>query len=320
MSEGGTRPVVDRRADTRRAALRATDHAVRALTPALLLHAYTGQGGLATPRGGKGWHARECPCGDRGEARRQPCGWAASSGLLEGRSVVVSSQRPEAAPEPSSVSDELRRVFTVPALKRSCVAIMVIGLLAPLANVATLTFHDSARQTANAFTSINAGVFLALLLGVLGTTGSSRLPPGFGPAYRRAVGVKARAYGLVGAASVLLLGLEAAAVMLPIIHARGLRTPSFSVIDAYFQREIVVGARLALLGSAIGIIAVRRGLAVTCIIGFMAGEAVAAAAIPFVRNYGPIGALNAFSDPSHHHQLAVASALQSHSAGRSRHS
>ena len=49
----------------------------------------------------------------------------------------------------------------------------------------------------------------------------------------------------------------------------------------------------------------RRGLAVTYIIGFMAGEAVAAAAIPFVRNYGPIGALNAFSDPSHHHQLAV---------------
>lgn len=215
-------------------------------------------------------------------------------------------QRHEVAPGPSSVTDELRRVFTVPALKRSCLAIMVIGVLAPLANVATLTFHDSARQTANAFTSMNAGVFLALLLGVLGTTGSSRLPPGFGPAYRRSVGVKARAYGIVGAASVLLLGLEAAAVTLPIIDARGLRTPSLHVIDAFSQREIVAGARLALLGTAIGIIAVRRWLAVTCAIGFMAVEAVAAAAIPFVRNYGPIGALNAFSDPSHHHhQLSV---------------
>jgi len=217
----------------------------------------------------------------------------------------VSNQPHEVAPGPWPVTDELRRVFTVPALKRSCVAIMVVGVLAPLANVATLAVHDSARQTADAFTSINAGVFLALLLGVLGTTGSSRLPPGFGPRYRRAVGVKARAYGLAGAASVLLLGFEAAAVALPIIHARGLRTPSSHVIDAYFAREIVAGARLALVGTAIGIIAVRRWLAVTCVIGFMAAEAVAAAAIPFIRNYGPIGALNAFSDPSHHHQLSV---------------
>ncbi len=80
-------------------------------------------------------------------------------------------QRHELAPGPSSVTDELRRVLTVPARKYSCLAIMVVGVLAPLANVATLTVHNSARETAKAFTSINAGVFLALLLGVLGTTG-----------------------------------------------------------------------------------------------------------------------------------------------------
>jgi hypothetical protein len=104
--------------------------------------------------------------------------------------------------------DEVRGVFTASALRRVCVTAVIIGLLAPLANVASLSVHASARETANAFTSINAGVFLALLLGVLGTTGSVALPPGFGPAYRRAVGAKARAYGLIGAVSVLVLGLE----------------------------------------------------------------------------------------------------------------
>jgi hypothetical protein len=185
------------------------------------------------------------------------------------------------------------------------VAITVIGILAPLANAATLTRHDSPHQTANAFTSMNAGVFLALLLGVLGTTGSARLPVDFGPPYRRAVGAKARAYGMVGAASVLVLGGIAAAVALPIIHARGIATPSSTVIGAYVERETVAGARLALLGVAIGLVAIRRRPAVMGLITFLILEALAEAYLPFIKNYGPIGALDAFSDPSHHHQLSV---------------
>jgi hypothetical protein len=184
-------------------------------------------------------------------------------------------------------------------------AILVLGLLAPLANAASLGAHDPPRVTANAFTSVNAGVFLALLLGVLGTTGPARLPAGVGPSYRRAIGAKARAYGLVGAGSVLLLAGLAAAVALPIIHARGVASPSSPVVAEYIQREAVAGTRLALLGVAIGIVAVGRWRAIIGLVGFLVVEAIAEAYIPFVKNYGPIGALNAFSDPSHHHQLSV---------------
>jgi hypothetical protein len=66
------------------------------------------------------------------------------------------------------------------------------------------------------------------------------------------------------------------------MHARGLTPPSSHVLEAYFQREVIAGARLALLGTAIGILAVRRWLAVACLIGFMAVEAVAEAAISFL--------------------------------------
>jgi hypothetical protein len=185
------------------------------------------------------------------------------------------------------------------------VAIIVIGVLAPIANAATLTVHDSARQTANAFTSMNAGVLLALLLGILGTTGAARLPADVGPTYRRAIGAKARAYGLVGAAAVVILGGLAAAVALPIIHARGNAAPSSTVIVAYFERETAAGARLALLGVAIGIVAVRRLPALIGLITLLVVEAIAESYVPFIKNDGPMGALNAFSDPSHHHQLSV---------------
>lgn len=179
-------------------------------------------------------------------------------------------------------------------------------MIAPLANASTLTVHSSPRETANAFTSINAGVFLALLLGVFGTTGSARLPAVAGVSYRRAIGAKARVYGLVGGGAVVLLSALAAAVALPIIHSRGIAAPSSAVVAAYVQREIVAGVRLALVGVAIGVVAVGRWRAFAALIGFLALEAVAEAYVPFIKNYGPLGALNAFSDPSHHHQLSVA--------------
>jgi hypothetical protein len=192
-----------------------------------------------------------------------------------------------------------------PALRRTVLGILALGVLAPLANAASLSAHDSPRVTANAFTSLNAGVLLALLLGVLGTTGAARVPAGVGPTYRRAIGAKARAYGLVGAGSVLVLAGLAAAVALPIIHARGLASPSSHVVGEYIQREAIAGARLALLGVAIGIVAVGRWRAIIGLICFLVVEAIAEAYSPFVKYYGPIGALNAFSDPSHHHQLSV---------------
>ena len=201
----------------------------------------------------------------------------------------------------------MRRVFTTPALRRACVLVLVlaVGILATLANAASLGAHDPPRVTANAFTSLNAGVFLALLLGVLGTTGPAHVEVGDRLKYRRAIGAKARAYGLVGAGSVLVLAALAAAVALPIIHARGIASPSSRVVVEYIQREAIAGARLALLGVAIGIVAHTRWRAVLGLLAFLILEAVAEGHVPFIKNYGPIGALNAFSDPSHHHQLSV---------------
>jgi hypothetical protein len=190
-------------------------------------------------------------------------------------------------------------------LWRSCAALIAIGVLGAVVNAKGLAANDTPRQTANAFTSINAGVLLAMLLGVLGTTGDSRLPPSVGLGYRRALGAKARAYGLVGIASVLLLGGVAAAIALPIIHAQGIPSPSSRVVTDYIERETIAGARLALIGVAIGVLAVDRRRALIALICFLVVEAVAEAHVPFIRDYGPLGALNAFSDPSHRHQLAT---------------
>lgn len=201
---------------------------------------------------------------------------------------------------------ELRQLWRTPVLRRSCLILLTLGALAPLANASTLTRGDSARETANVFTSLNAGVLLALLLGVLGTTGSSRVSAEPGPRYRRAVGTKARAYGLAGVLAVLLLAAVAAALGLAVIHSRGLVSPASSTVLDYIQRESVSALRLALVGVAIGLVAGSRWLAVAGLAVFLAAEAVAETFSPFIRDYGPIGALNAFSDPSHHHQLPVA--------------
>jgi hypothetical protein len=217
----------------------------------------------------------------------------------------MSTATSEVARAPSPVLAELRRVATTSALRRSCVAVLLLGVLAPLANTASLTVRDSPHQTANAFTSLNAGVFLAMVLGVLGTTGAAHLPSKDGPAYRRAVGAKARAYGLVGIGTVLVLAAFAAAIALPLIQARGLATPSSPVVVEYVQREAVAAARLAVIGVAIGVVVAVRWRAVGTLITFLVVDGIAELQVPFVKNYGPIGALNAFSDPSHHHQLSV---------------
>jgi hypothetical protein len=200
---------------------------------------------------------------------------------------------------------ELRQIWRTPALRWSCVVILALGALAPLANTSTLTRDASARETANAFTSINAAVLLALLLGVLGTTGSARVSARPGPRFRRAVGAKARAYGLVGVAAVFFVAAVAAAVALPVIHNRGLASPASSTVLDYVQREAVSALRLALVGVAIGLVAGSRRSALVALGVFLAAEGVAEGYSPFIRDYGPIGALNAFSDPSHHHQLPL---------------
>jgi hypothetical protein len=217
--------------------------------------------------------------------------------------VAVSTSR--GASTSSGLAAELRQVWRTPALRRTCVVILALGVLAPLANTSTLTRGASARETANAFTSINAAVLLALLLGVLGTTGSARVSAQPGLPFRRSVGTKARAYGLAGVVAVFFLAALAAAIGLPMIHSRGLVSPASSTVLDYVQREAIAALRLALVGVAIGLVAGSRWRALAGLAIFLFAEAVAEGYSPFIRDYGPIGALNAFSDPSHHHQLPV---------------
>lgn len=190
-------------------------------------------------------------------------------------------------------------------MRWSCIVILALGVLAPWANTASLSRADPPKETANAFTSLNAAVLLALLLGVLGTTGAARITEPPGPAFRRAAGAKARAYGLVGVACVLALAALAAGIAMPLIHARGLASPASGVITDYIAREAVASLRLALVGVALGLLAGGRGRALASLLAFLVVEGVAESVVPLVRDYGPIGALNAFSDPSHHHQLSV---------------
>jgi hypothetical protein len=190
-------------------------------------------------------------------------------------------------------------------MRWSCIVVLGLGVLAPLANTVSLTPADPPRETANAFTSLNAAVLLALLLGVLGTTGTARITEQPGSAFRRAAGANARAYGLVGVACVLVLAAFAAGIALPLIHGRGLASPASGVISDYIARETVAGLRLAFVGVALGLLAGGRWRALISLGVFLAVEGVAEGFVPLVRDYGPIGALNAFSDPSHHHQLSV---------------
>src|SRR3954462_5522868 len=212
-----------------------------------------------------------------------PSGGMGVAGIGENAAVAVSPSRGAST---SGVAVELRQLWRTPALRRSCLILLALGALAPLANASTLTRGDSARQTANVFTSLNAAVLLALLLGVLGTTGSSRVSAEPGPRFRQAVGTKARAYGLVGVVAVLLIAAVAAAIGLPMIHSRGLVSPASSTVLDYLQREAVSALRLALVGVAIGRVPASRWLAVTGLGVFLAAEAIAEAFSPFIRDYG----------------------------------
>lgn len=189
---------------------------------------------------------------------------------------------------------------------------MVIGvltLLAPVADVEYLSPHASAHAALDCF-SVNNSALLGLILGVLGTT-SGELRRSLVGRTRQleltaALGAKARAYGLVAFAAAPVSCLIAAAVALPLLCARGIPAPPFHDVATYVEREAVAAGRLAIIGVAIGIVAGRKVIAAGALVGFLILEGFASAHIPFIKDYGPIGALNALSDPTHSHQLSVA--------------
>jgi hypothetical protein len=198
-------------------------------------------------------------------------------------------------------------------LRRVCLVLAAVAALAAAANVGSLPADASPRRAANAFTSVNTSVLLALLLGVLGSTGvelrQSLDAAGAGrsaPAVRRVLGAQARAYGFAGAASALVFAGLCALVALPLIQGRGLPAPDSHVVTEYIGREAVAAARLAILGVALGVAVGRRFPALVALALLLALEGIAEAYVSVVRDYGPVGALNAFSDPTHHHQLSIA--------------
>jgi hypothetical protein len=209
-----------------------------------------------------------------------------------------------------AAATELRIAAGSRAIRRTARRLAALALLGALANCAYLPADASAHEAANSFTSVNAAVLLALLVGVIGSTGAelaqSLGPRTTGPPARAVLGAKARAYALIGIAAALAFAALAAAVALPVLDGRGLPGPPAGMVFDYISREAVAAARLAVIGVAIGIVVGRRSLALAAVVVLLAVEGVAETYVPFVRNYGPIGALNAFSDPTHHHQLPVA--------------
>ena len=206
-------------------------------------------------------------------------------------------------------ANELRVLAASRPARWTLLVISALVLLAPVADLEYLPAHASAHAALNAF-SVNNSALLGLILGILGTTGAElrrSVGNANGPFVLRAVlGAKARAYGLVAFLAAPVFCLMAAAVALPLLGARGIPAPAFHDVSAYVEREAVAAARLAIVGVAIGIVAKRRIAAAATLVGFLILEDIAAAHIYFIKNYGPIGALNAFSDPTHSHQLSVA--------------
>jgi hypothetical protein len=57
---------------------------------------------------------------------------------------------------------------------------------------------------------------------------------------------------------------------------------------------------------AIAVLCRRRWVAMTGLIAFLIIDGVLEAQLGWLQTYGPVGAINAFSDPSHRHQFSLA--------------
>jgi hypothetical protein len=184
----------------------------------------------------------------------------------------------------------------------------VVVPLATWSNVTSLREHADVKEAANSFTAVNASVFLAMLGAVLLVTRAetvSTLRSSTAPMRHAVLGAQGRAAGLLGvAASFVFLGL-AAAVAVPLLHSRGLPVPSASTVIDYAVREATAAARLGVVAVAIAVLCGRRRAAVTGLIAFLIIDGVLEAHIGWLQTYGPVGAINAFSDPSHRHQFSL---------------
>jgi hypothetical protein len=186
--------------------------------------------------------------------------------------------------------------------------LMVVAALATVANVASIGSSASSHPALNSITSVNTSVFAALLIGTLAMTEAParELVAISRPLLlRRVVGAHWRATALCGLVSAVVFGAVVTGLAVALLALRGASLPVAHSVIGYVGREAIAAARLAAIGVAIGAVCRQRRTAVVTLIGFLALNGAFEAASPAFRNWGPVGVLNAFSDPTHHHQFSV---------------
>lgn len=209
---------------------------------------------------------------------------------------------------PRGALAELRSIASLGVVSRTWVALAVLVLLGTGVNVASLASHATAGAALDAFTAVNASVFFALVLGVIL---SNEYPPrliGSVVGRRRLLGAHGRTAGLAGVITALVFGALAAAVALSLLQARGLPAPRIGSIIGYLDREAIAAARLATLGVAIGAVFRRRRVGLLVLVAFLLADWILESVSSFIRDFGPVSAINAFSDPTHRHLLSTGTA------------
>ena len=185
---------------------------------------------------------------------------------------------------------------------------LVVAALATLANAASIRASAGSHAALNSITSVNTSVLVALLIGALAMTEvPTREVVAISPplVLRRVVGAYWRAVALCGLVSAVLFGVVVTGVALGMLELRGVSLPAAHNVVGYVDREAIAAARLAAIGLAIGAVCRRRRAAVVILIAFIALNGVVESVSPALRSWGPVGVLNAFSDPTHHHQFSV---------------
>jgi hypothetical protein len=84
--------------------------------------------------------------------------------------------------------------------------------------------------------------------------------------------------------------------------------PRIGSIVGYVDREAIAAARLATLGVAIGAVLRRRRLGLLVLVALLLADWILESVSSFIRDYGPVSAINAFSDPTHRHLLSTGTA------------
>lgn len=216
--------------------------------------------------------------------------------LSMGETAQVTHDRRLTARVVASPGVSPRRARWFRALCAGSVGVVALG---SAANAASVSSHDAV----NSFTAINSCVvFAAISAGLL----ASSKPVGHASGVTRHARAAAGRAALASALAAAAFAVVAAVIALPLLAVRGIHAPALGAVVAYAEREAIAGARVALIAAAVGIVLTGdRRRTVLATLAFFAGDGIAEALVPLLRDYGPVGAINAFSDPTHAHKLSL---------------